>query len=253
MRTIRLTLQYDGTGYHGWQIQPGVPTIQGTLEQVLARMTGERIRVIGSGRTDRGVHALGQVASFRTSSTIPLEGLLKGMNSLLPPDIVVLEARECPEGFHALRDAKGKLYAYLLVTSPVRLPLLSSRAWVLPSRMDTGPVREALDRILGTHDFHGFQAGGSEVRSTVRTVTRAELTEVPIPPGIHPEAKGYLFLVEADGFLRYMVRNIVGLLVEIGRGGKGPETVDRVFETGDRALFGAPAPPSGLYLVKVYY
>ncbi len=252
-RNIKLTIQYDGTAYLGWQRQPQGPTIQAELEQALSSITGEDITLIGSGRTDSGVHALGQVANFRTTSRIPTEGLIKGLNSMLPGDIAVTEAAEVPLEFHAIRDSVLKEYRYHLIVCPVPQPLWRHRAWTLQQRLDINAMRKAASYFPGTHDFSSFRASGSEAKTSIRTVFRCEvatLDERPFP-SVHGEH--FHIIVAANGFLRYMVRNMVGLLVEVGLGTRPPECVPEVLQARDRSLAGRTAPPQGLYLVRVEY
>ncbi len=253
LRNIKLTIQYDGTGFLGWQVQPQGPTIQGELEKALRRITGVKTVLTGSGRTDAGVHALGQVANFRTDSKIPVEGLLKGLNSLLPPSIAVVKAEEVPLEFHSIRDSLLKEYRYHLIISSFPQPLWNKRAWVLSHPLDIASMQQAAGIFKGTHDFTSFRASGSEARTSVRTVYRCEISRCghsPFPPsgGIHFDIN-----VAADGFLRYMVRNMVGILVEIGKGARSPMDVNRILEARNRSAAGRTAPPEGLYLVKVAY
>ncbi len=214
-------------------------------------MTGDPVSLIGSGRTDAGVHARAQVANFRTTASIPISGFLRGLNSLLPPDISVIRMEEVPLQFHARRDALEKEYRYTIAVAPVRLPLLAPTAWVLDRPLDLDAMSLAAAELVGTHDFAGFMASGSRVASTVRTVTRCRLVELESPM---PEAGQLLELrVAANGFLRYMVRNMVGLLVEIGLGRRPPEAVEEVLASRQRSMAGPTAPPQGLCLWEVRY
>ncbi len=254
MRNIRLVCRYDGTGFHGWQRQPGRMTVQEVIETALFRMTGEAVTLAGSGRTDAGVHALAQVASFRTSSRIPSEGFVRGLNSLLPGGIVILSAEEVPPGFHALRDAIGKLYRYHIVVSPVRDPFWGHRAWVFPRSLDAASMGAAAAHLVGTHDFSAFQASGGSARTSVRTVFHASLEPCPCPffPPLGGSAH-YVFSIAADGFLRYMVRNIVGTLVDVGTGRIESQSIPDIIKSRDRSRAGMTAPPFGLYLERVFY
>ncbi len=253
LRNIKLTIQYDGTRFLGWQVQPQGPTVQGELEKALQRITGEKIVLIGSGRTDAGVHALGQTANFRTSSKIPLDGLLKGLNSLLPPDISVIGAVEVPFEFHAIRDSLLKEYRYHLIVSPFPQPLWRHRAWILRHPLDLASMQRASSLFTGTHDFTSFRASGSEARTSVRTVYKCEVSLSAC--SLFPDTQGlhYDINVAADGFLRYMVRNMVGVLVEIGKGIRAPLDINKILNARDRSAAGRTAPPEGLYLVKVAY
>ncbi|UKL14164.1 tRNA pseudouridine(38-40) synthase TruA [Dissulfurimicrobium hydrothermale] len=252
MRNIKLTIQYDGSRYHGWQKQKDNPTIQGLLEDVLKRMTGEMIRLIGSGRTDAGVHAAAQTANFHTMSNISLSGIQKGINSMLPDDIAVIAAEEIDDDFHALKDAVCKRYSYHIVSSPVRLPLWEGRAWVINQPIDADAVRQALAFLTGEHDFSAFKASGCSAKTSIRRIFSVDFKQISIefPPagGIH-----YIFTIAASGFLRYMVRNIVGVLVMIGTGKIRPDEMKRIISSKDRSMAGPTAPPQGLYLEEVTY
>jgi tRNA pseudouridine38-40 synthase len=244
MRTLKLVLEYDGFDYCGWQVQEDAPTIQGVLEAALTKILGERVRVHGAGRTDAKVHALGQVASFRCASAIPATALQRALNSLLPRDVVVQSAEDIPAEFHARFSALGKTYAYRILNRPVRAPLRLRHVWHLPQPLDVSAMRGAGVFLHGTHDFASFQATGSAVKTTERTLTALTITR---------EGDEVVLSCTANGFLRHMVRTIVGTLVEVGRGARAPTDLKRVIDGRDRRLAGATAPPQGLYLVKVLY
>jgi tRNA pseudouridine38-40 synthase len=244
MRTLKLVLEYDGSRYCGWQVQGHEPTIQGVLEQALAKILGERIRVHGAGRTDAKVHALGQVASFRTSATLPTDALRHGLNSLLPRDIAVYEIEEAAPDFHARFSAQGKTYVYRILTRPVRSPIRLRYVWHMPRSLDVGSMTEAATALLGTHDFTSFRAAGSGVVTSERTITAVTLDR---------EDDEIVLRCTASGFLRHMVRNIVGTLVEVGHGRRTPSEVPRIIAARDRRVAGMTAPPQGLYLVQVLY
>jgi tRNA pseudouridine38-40 synthase len=244
-RTIRLTLEYDGSGYHGWQRQLNSRTVQEVVENCLLRLTSREVRLHGSGRTDAGVHALGQVAHFRTETNLPLTAFREGLNSLLPRDIVILEAREAPTDFHARYGAKAKMYEYRILNRPVRSPLHLHQCWWLAHPLDLNLIREATSLILGEKDFATFQASGSSVKTTTRTVMRASWEEKP--------GGWKYFRIMASGFLRGMVRALVGTLVEVGWGKRPPEDLERLLAARDRRLAGPSAPAAGLYLVEVMY
>jgi tRNA pseudouridine38-40 synthase len=244
MRTLKLVLEYDGFEYCGWQVQEEAPTIQGVLEEALAKILGERVRVHGAGRTDARVHALGQVASFRCASAIPATALQRGLNSLLPRDIVVQSAEDVPADFHARFSALGKIYAYRILNRPVRAPLRLRYVWHLPHPLDVSAMMAAGAFFHGTQDFASFQATGSAVKTTERTLTALTITR---------EDDEVVLSCTANGFLRHMVRTIVGTLVEVGRGTRMPADIKRIIGGRDRRLAGATAPPQGLYLVKVLY
>jgi tRNA pseudouridine38-40 synthase len=243
-RNIRLTLEYDGTRYHGWQRQKNDLSIQEVIETALSRITGETVRLIGSGRTDAGVHALGQVANFATRSTVPIRAFLHGLNSLLPMDIAVLQAEEVPLTFHARYAALAKTYEYRILNRPVRSPLHHLHAWWLPGSLDAAAMQQAAAVLTGEHDFFAFRAAGSRPGHAVRQVREAAW---------HCDPEGLRFTITANGFLRGMVRSLVGTLVEIGKGKYPPDYLREVLEKRDRRLAGPTAPPQGLFLVKVEY
>jgi tRNA pseudouridine38-40 synthase len=244
-RNLRLLLEYDGTRYHGWQRQKNALTVQEVLEAALARLTGQALKVIGSGRTDAGVHALGQVANFQTTSPLPLKAFVHGLNSLLPPDLAVLKVEEAPPGFHARKSALAKTYEYRILNRPIRSPLHQHHVWWLPYALNLEAMRQAAVALVGEHDFAAFQASGSSVKNTGRRVEAATW---------HSRPGGWLcFTITADGFLRGMVRSLVGTLVEIGRGKRSPGDLAALLQSGDRRRVGPTAPPQGLYLVEVRY
>lgn len=255
MPLYRATLAYDGTAFEGWQLQtrPGARTVQGVVEAALARLTpdGTLVRVHGAGRTDAGVHALGQVISFELSREMTPDELGRALNGLLPLDVRVLEAGPAAEGFHARRSAISKLYRYVLDVGPVRLPMRRHTAGYDPGPLDAGAVRGAAEVVLGTHDFRALAAAGSTVRTTVRTVTASRASfeaDLLGTPGAT-----LVYEVEADGFLRKMVRNIVGGLVAAGRGRTSPSALARALAAGDRTAWPPPAEAGGLTLVRVVY
>lgn len=245
MRNIRLSIEYDGTAYRGWQRQPEGPSIQGTLEEAIGKMTGEKVAVIGAGRTDARVHALGQVANFRTGTQIPAENLHKGLNSLLPPDIAVVTLAEAAPSFHARYDAKRKIYFYRMIHRPTRPALLRNYAWHLRGPLSLPRMEDGASRFVGTLDFTSFCAAQCETEGRTRTVFRSFLTS-----GGGGEIR---YTIEADGFLRHMVRNLVGTLVEVGRGRFSPEDIPEILEARDRRRAGVTAPPQGLFLKEVVY
>jgi len=244
-RNIKLVLEYDGTAYRGWQRQGNLPTIQKVLEECIGRITQEPITLFGSGRTDAGVHALNQVANFKTESRIAVENLLRGINSLLPETIVIKAIEEVDESFHSRYAAKSKKYLYRILNSPVRSPLQRNHAWFIRRCLDLDKMAEALSLICGNHDFTSFCAAGSDVKHCVRTILHAELFR-DSPPMVS-------ITIEADGFLRHMVRNIVGTLVEIGAGEEAPEIIRDILAARDRGQAGITAPPQGLFLQEVRY
>jgi tRNA pseudouridine38-40 synthase len=243
---FRLTLEYDGEGFAGWQVQPGATrTLQGVLEDAVARVTGQRVRVHAAGRTDAGVHAEAQVASLRAETGLPAATLARALNAVLPPDLAVVAAAIAPDGFHARFDARAKLYRYRIWNGACRSPLRARRALRVERPLDVEAMRRAAADFLGTHDFAALQAAGSQVASSVRTLTRCDL---------EGRAPGQLCVwVEADGFLRHMVRNLVGTLLEVGRGRRPPDAVPALLAGRDRRAAGPTAPAHALTLIRVDY
>ena len=245
MRNIRLTLEYDGSAYHGWQRQKNALTIQEVVEKALAKLTGEEIKVLGSGRTDAGVHAWGQVANFHTASHIPLKAFYAGLNSLLPRDIAVLDAAEAPPDFHARKSALAKTYEYRILNRKEPSPLNRRYAWVVREVLDLEALSYAAAMLLGEHDFSAFRASGGNPGHAVREVFQAAW---------HPGEEDHLrFAITANGFLRGMVRSLVGTMVEIGQGKRLAEDLAWLLQSGDRAAAGPTAPACGLFLVEVVY
>ena len=244
MRCIRMTVQYDGTNYHGWQEQPGQATVQGTLVECLATILRERPAVEGAGRTDAGVHAQGQVASLKTEHPILVDRLQAAVNSRLPPDIAVTEMREAPPGFRPSFHALSKHYRYRVYRSPFK-PVFEGRCvWHWYQTLAVEPMREAARLLVGRHDFASFEGRGSAREDTRREILRLDVVEAG--PEIH-------FEVEGDRFLYRMVRNLVGTLTEVGRGHRPVEWVGRVLMARDRMAAGPTAPANGLCLVDVRY
>ncbi len=263
MRTIRLTLAYDGSQFAGWQVQPDARTVQGELESAIERLTGERPRVLSAGRTDAGVHALGQMASFCIESTIPGEKWRPALQGLLPADVAVLQSEDAPDGFHATYSAKSKRYRYLIHSAIVDDPFLRRYAWRIGSPLDLAAMQEAARALIGRHDFRCFETEWPNKATSVRTVFDANLEHLAEWPGwsgqplkAHQPSDRSPFIafeIEADGFLYNMVRAIVGTLVNIGRGKWEPDIMERIIAAQDRSLAGETAPPQGLYLVHVRY
>jgi tRNA pseudouridine38-40 synthase len=245
MRNIRLVIEYDGAAYCGWQRQENGISIQQVLEESIGRMTGEEIRVIASGRTDAGVHALGQVAHFRTVTRLGVRNLLMGINSLLPPDIAVREVCDVPPSFHARFDALSKVYLYRICNRPVRSALERNTAWFIWEPLDLARIAEALPVFEGTHDFSSFCSTHTDSPDRVRTIF-VITAEKDSPGMIH-------ISIEADGFLRYLVRTIVGALVDIGRGKGSAQDLAGILALKDRRRAGLTAPPQGLFLKEVKY
>jgi tRNA pseudouridine38-40 synthase len=258
-RTFKMTVAYDGTCYAGWQVQLRRQTIQGMLEKAIAQVTNERTRVTGSGRTDSGVHAIGQVASFSLGRwRAGADDLARAINSKLPPDIAVSEIVDAPEDFHAIRDALGKRYRYQLQVGGPRDAFEYRFRWHLAGPIDIAAMRQAAEQIRGRNDFASFQAAGSERKTTVRDVRALEIIEQPTDGragqgGAEGSSRHIAIEVEADGFLYNMVRNIVGTLVEVGRCKRQPDWIADVLAARDRTIAGPTAPPHGLCLLHVDY
>lgn len=248
MNAFRIVLAYDGADFAGWQSQAegsSARTVQRTLEEALARLgDGARIRVDGAGRTDAGVHALGQVASFTLDRDIAPGDLARALNGLLPEDVRVLSAGSAADGFHARRSARSKLYRYVLDTGAIQLPTRRRYAGYVPGTLDSDAVASAAALVSGRHDFAALASSGSSVKTTVRTITRSAAWF---------DAATLVYEVEADGFLRKMVRSIVGGLIAAGRGAVSVDDLRRALEAGDRSAWPAPAEARGLTLVRVEY
>ncbi|HEY6106345.1 MAG TPA: tRNA pseudouridine(38-40) synthase TruA [Anaeromyxobacteraceae bacterium] len=245
MPVVKLVLEYDGTRYVGWQVQPNGPSIQAEVERALQALRKAPVRVTGAGRTDAGVHALGQVASFPEERPLPLPAYLKGMNALLPEDVAVRAASLEPDGFDARRDASGKRYRYRIQNLETRAPLGRRTAWQIFRPLDAEAMRAAARPLLGRHDFAAFQAADCESHHAVRDLSRLEVLGEP---------RGEIQVVaEATAFVKHMVRNLVGTLVEVGLGREPPEWVAQVLAGRDRAGAGPTAPPHGLCLEEVFY
>lgn len=251
MRTIRLKIAFDGTGYHGWQFQPTTRTIQGEIEKHLAVMHNGRITLHGAGRTDAGVHATGMVAHFRTETSISCDAFLNGLNSMLDEAIRILSAEEATADFHARFSAKGKTYSYSICNSKIMLPQQRLYSLHVKPQLDLTAMQHALDLLVGTHDFACFETAGSRdplapcERGSTRTITSSVIRD---------NGDGfYTILVTGDGFLRHMVRNIVGTAIEIGLGRRTLESINHALAAKKRSAAGATAPAHGLTLIKIYY
>ena len=245
MRNVRLLIEYDGTNYQGWQVQPKGPTIQRILEEKLGLLTGERIQLFGSGRTDSGVHALGQVAHFKTQSQMDIRTIQRALNSLVPPDIVIRKVEEVDETFHARKHSKSKIYEYRILNRDLRSAFYRGYVWYRPQKLNLAEMKKATQSLIGEHDFSAFRTVGSSTRTTVRRVIRAEWKR---------GRDGLLcFEIEANGFLKQMVRSIIGTLVEIGKGRMKAMEFQRILESKDRRKAGPTAPAHGLFLKEVKY
>lgn len=249
MRYFKLTIAYDGTDFHGWQMQANKPTVQGEIVAVLRRLTQENIQLPGAGRTDAGVHALGQVGSFRTQSALSSGEFQRALNALLPPTIRIVAAEETGPDFSARWSAKGKVYRYRLYRGKVVPPTLWRFVLHYPFPLDEEAMKEAATKFVGTHDFSSFAAStGSEdddkERNTQREIYSAELNRAE-------DSEELSFTVHGRSFLRYMVRKMTGTLLEVGRGKLAPADIDRLYELKDRSKSGPTAPPHGLFMVRV--
>ena len=246
MRHLRLELEYEGTAYHGWQVQPDAATVQQVVEEAIRRLTGEPCRLIGAGRTDAGVHALGQVAHFPTNNALDVSSMQRALNSLLPADVVVRKVTEAPPDFHARKSAVRKHYTYWIWNDPRRSAFHGRFCWHVKRPLDVERMRRAAQRLAGEHDFSSFRASGHDPsQHAVRLLERISVREVP---------PGYLRVrVAANGFLRHMVRILVGTLVEVGLGRFPEAFVDEILRARDRRRAGRTAPARGLFLVKVSY
>ncbi len=255
MKKIRITLQYDGTNYSGWQIQPDRTTIQGLLEEALKRITGAETKTVAAGRTDAGVHAIEQVVAFETSSGLLPEVFQRALNALLPEDIRVISAGYAEENFHPRYDAKSKSYVYIINNSSVKNPFLVRYAYYFGRRLDVERMLQASSYLIGRHDFRTFQASGCSAKRTVRTVKKIDILLKDSLEFLDFlfQGKFIVFRIEADAFLRYMVRNIVGTLIEAGTGKRPPEEIRDILLGRDRRLAGPTAPPQGLFLERIYY
>jgi tRNA pseudouridine38-40 synthase len=244
MRNIKLLLSYDGTEFSGWQRQPGRRTVQQVLEEAIGRLTGVVASTTASGRTDAGVHAVGQVVHFFTPSRHPPGVFVKALNALLPHDVRVMGAWEMPQSFHATLDAKGKLYRYVIDNGRVADPFQTRYAWRVYQPLDAAAMHAAAQALKGRHDFHSFETNWPNRTSSVRTITHVAVNRVNDSVWVD---------VEADGFLYNMVRSIAGTLVEVGKGKWPVSQVAAALAAEDRRAAGPTAPPQGLFLIRVRY
>jgi tRNA pseudouridine38-40 synthase len=244
VRTLKLTLEYDGSAFAGWQIQPGKRTVQGTVQETLRKITQEPIKLVGASRTDAGVHAAGQVAHFHTRSTIRPDKFLIALNGLLPPEVSVRSVEEVRPGFHAIRKARSKVYRYVIRNVRVRSALRRDRAWHIWDPLNVASMRAAARWLVGRHDFSAFRGSQSDTKTSVRRIRKVAFKKL---------GDEIIIEITGDGFLKYMVRNIVGTLVEVGKGRIGPAEFRKILKSRDRKKAGATAPAFGLYLLKVNY
>ena len=245
MRNIKLLIEYDGTDYLGWQVQPRGLTVQGVIEEKLARLTGETVHLIGAGRTDSGAHAYGQVAHFKTNGRMEARSIQKALNSLLPPDIVIRKAEDAGDEFHARKGARSKVYEYRILNRDLRSALFRGYAWHIGQRLDLEEMERAAQYLIGEHDFSSFRSVGTPTRTAIRRVERIEWKR---------DQSGLIqFEIEASGFLKQMVRAIVGTLVEVGRGKIRSEEFPEILKSRNRKRAGPTAPAHGLFLKEVKY
>lgn len=243
-RNIRLTLAYDGTNYHGWQTQPKEVSVEETLTRAVETILDHEVKIYAGGRTDAGVHAIGQVVNFFTEKGIDNRDLIRGLNSLLPQDIRVRDGGDAPEAFHARYSAKTKTYVYCILNQPHNSPFLSRYVLHVPQSLDAASMKVAARLILGGHDFSAFKKKDEVYKNPVREVTRA---------GVARKGSVLFVIVEATGFLRYMVRNIVGTLLLVGRQRIDSDAFGRILASREREQAGPTAPPHGLFLREIQY
>lgn len=244
MSTIKLTIEYDGTGYAGWQRQPNQPTVQAAIETALTSITQQRISVLAAGRTDAGVHARGQVASFQSDKSIPVNKWAFALNRSLPADISVLSSEQVPESFHARYSAKEKVYEYRIYRHTSRPAMDRNRVWHLPYDLDLQAIRQAMSEFEGRYDFTSFQGPRAGTRDPVCVISQLSLNS---------DLMTLIIRIQANRFLKQMVRTIVGTLTEVGRHKRSPDSIRDILQAKDRRAAGETAPPQGLSLVQVLY
>jgi tRNA pseudouridine38-40 synthase len=270
-RNICLTIAYDGTNYCGWQVQKNGPSLQATIERAILKLTGEKPALFSAGRTDSGVHALGQVANFHTTCGIPAENFRPALQAFLPHDIVILDSREVPLEFHSTFKAIRKQYRYLIDNSPVQLPFLRGMTWSIRRRLNVPAMHEAAQLLVGKHDFRCFETDWPNKVTSVRTVHEITFSRQPVwrmirgtpagaaacpaslPAAEDDDSPIIAMDIIADGFLYNMVRSILGTLVNVGRDKWTRDDVARILATQDRSIAGSTAPACGLFLVQVWY
>jgi tRNA pseudouridine38-40 synthase len=250
MRNLKLILSYDGAEFSGWQVQPDAVTVQGTLASAVGRLTGEKVLPQGSGRTDAGVHALAQVVTFVTESSVPTENFLKALNDILPGSVRVLEVTEAPPDFHARHSARAKTYRYRIYRESICPPFLARYVWHYPYPLDEDAMSRAAALVVGEHDFTSFAAVDPERGSEGNPVSNVR--KIFSSAWEHTKTE-WVYTVRGSGFLHHMVRNLLGTLILVGRGTLQPEDVSRILEARNRSAAGATARASGLYLVNVEY
>jgi tRNA pseudouridine38-40 synthase len=252
MRNLKIVLAYDGSEFSGWQVQPAAATIQGTLASAIGRVTGEKVLPQGSGRTDAGVHALAQVATFATESSIPARNLVKALNDVLPLSIRILEATEAPPDFHARKSACAKTYRYRIFRGAICSPFLARYVWHYPYPLDEDAMRQAAGFVIGEHDFTSFAAVDSERGREDETISNVRRIFASTWERAN-EDEELIYAVRGSGFLHHMVRNLVGTFVMVGKSTLKPQDITEILAARNRSAAGATAPASGLYLVSVEY
>ncbi len=244
VRNIKLTIHYDGSSYHGWQLQPNQPTIQGEIMRAIERLMGRQVIVNGASRTDAGVSAMGQVANIKIDTPIPTENIAKALTEILPDDIAVAKAADVDDDFDAIGSVKSKLYRYTIYTGPIRPVLQIRHCWHILAKLDASGMDKAAKLLVGTKDFKSFASAADTRQSSVRTISNCR---------VKVDGEWIYIDVEADGFLYNMVRNIVGTVVEVGRGRWSPEKITEILEAKDRTAAGPIAPATGLCLMRIDY
>ncbi len=245
MRNVKLVIEYEGTGYAGWQEQSGLPTIQASVASAIAKLTNEPVKLFGASRTDAGVHALGQTANFTTNSNIPAHGIVNGLNSLLPEEIVIRDAEDAPPEFDSRRLSVGKVYVYKIVNRPCPSAIMRRFTWFIPRHLDVALMRQAAGHFIGEKDFTSFRAAHSDALHSIRTVTSVDIQE---------KGDGLIEIeVRGNAFLRHMIRIMIGTLVAVGRGNIKPDDVHAIIVARDRKAAQMTAPAKGLCLVRVDY
>ncbi len=242
---IRIVIEYDGTDFAGWQLQPDARTVQGEIEKAIQAVVGEKRRIFGAGRTDSGVHARGQVAHFSTKSRLEPKEWVGALNANLPPDVRILDAENTPLAFDARRSARGKWYRYEILNRPVRPAIDRRHVWHIEGKLDVDAMKRAAQYLLGEHDFSSFRGKGCDAKNTRRAVRRLDVQKT--------DEERIVTDLEATAFLKHMARNIVGTLVEVGRGRLQPSDMERILKLRDRKEAGPTAPAQGLTLMKVFY
>lgn len=252
---LKLQIQYEGTHYNGWQVQPGGQTIQGILQECIYRLTGERVKVTAAGRTDAGVHAIEQVVTFETTSRHTADVFKRAINAMLPEDIRIMKAEKVERGFHARYSAASKRYVYMIANNEDLPVFLRRYVWWIRIPLDFDSMVTASKFLIGTHDFSSFRGSGCGAKSTIRTIYSINVEKMNSIPFIFTEFKGNFIKVtiEAEAFLRHMVRNIVGTLVEVGKGRFYPNVVKDILNAKNRRFAGPTAPSQGLFLERVIY